>query len=593
MSDSGSLRGAYTPGRTATAYRKPKKQHFGRAGSATKMAACSISRVMNHLLIQLVAFAWLSESPAWALSNAFDVREASIDSVHNALFTQITTCREIVSAFIARVEEFNPTVNAIISLNPEALSIASKLDERIAAGNVTGSLFCIPVVLKDNYDAVGTNTTGACLDLANSKPLEDAPTVTALRNAGAVILGKANLHEMALEGLTVSSLGGQTVNPYDKTRTPGGSSGGAGAAVASNFAIFGTGTDTVNSLRSPANAGSLFSFRPTRGLISRAGVIPVSFTQDTVGAIARNPKDLAVALTVMASVGFDPNDNVTALVPPEVRGRDYSASLYGGSLTGRRFGFLDGFLNHTASAETTPVNDVMADMVEKLKGAGATVVNITESIYNTVTLAALDVQIYEFREVLDAYLARPRLGGSPRPDSFAELYNSGRFLVIPSQSGMIRSSLVSSTASTAYLDSLRKIQDLTQALDATFVRNNLDALIYPQQKNLVVKIGSPSQSGRNGILAALTGRPVVHVPAGFSPPSEDAPIGVPIGMEILGRPFAEGLLLNMANHIAEKFPVRRMPPFANGTVEARAYESVPVIRPDTGNIPGVYPIGVF
>ncbi|KAK4194587.1 amidase signature domain-containing protein [Triangularia verruculosa] len=557
------------------------------------MAVYSILRIMGNLLLPLTAFLWFSQSPVWALNGAFDVREASIDSVHNALFTQITTCREIVSAFIARIEEYNPTVNAIISLNPEALSIADKLDERVASGNVTGSLFCIPVVLKDNYDAVGTNTTGACLDLAHNKPAEDAPTVTALRNAGAVILGKANLHEMALEGLTVSSLGGQTVNPYDKTRTPGGSSGGTGAAVASNFAIFGTGTDTVNSLRSPASAGSLFSFRPTRGLISRAGVIPVSFTQDAVGAIARNPKDLAVALTVMASVGFDPNDNVTALVPPEVRNKDYSGSLYGGSLRGLRFGFLNGFLNHTASPETTPVNDVMAEMVSKLKEAGVTVVNITEAIYNTATLAALDVQIYEFSELLDAYLTRPQLGGSPRPDSFAELYGSGKFLVIPSQSGMIRSSFVSSTANTTYLDSLRKIQNLTQALDATFIRNKLDALIYPQQKNLVVKIGSQSQSGRNGILAALTGRPVVHVPAGFSLPSEDAPIGVPIGMEILGRPYTEGLLLNIANHIAERFPVRRMPPFANGTVEAKVYETVPVIKPDTENIPAVYPIGVF
>ncbi|KAK4181785.1 amidase signature domain-containing protein [Triangularia setosa] len=495
---------------------------------------------MGRLLLQVAVFFWLFQPTAWALNSAFDVREASIDSVHTALFTRISTCREIVSAFIARIEEFNPTINAIISLNAEALSIADKLDERIAAGNVTGSLFCIPIVLKDNYDAVGTNTTGACLDLAHSKPLEDAPIVTALRQAGAVILGKTNLHEMALEGLTVSSLGGQTVNPYDKTRTPGGSSGGTGAAVASNFAILGTGTDTVNSLRSPANAGSLFSFRPTRGLISRAGVIPISFTQDSVGAIARNPKDLAVALTVMASVGFDPNDNVTALVPPELKSKDYSASLYGGSLKGLRFGFVDGFLNHTASPETTPVNDVMADMVHKLKGAGVTVLNITESIYNTATLAALDVQIYEFRELFDAYLTRPQLGGSPRPDSFAELYSSFKFLVIPGQSGMIRSAFVSSTANTTYLDSLRKIQNLTQALDATFVRNNLDALIYPQQKNLVVRVGSPSQSGRNGILAALTGRPVVHVPAGFSPPSEDAPIGVPIGMEILGRPFTVG-----------------------------------------------------
>lgn len=171
----------------------------------------------------------------------FDSREATIDGVHNALFTGLTTCREVVSSFLTRIETFNPTINAIIALNPEALSIADSMDSMIAGGNATGALFCIPVLLKDNYDAVGMNSTGGCLDLAGNRPTKDAPTVAALKNAGAIILGKANLHELALEGLSVSSLGGQTANPYDHTRTPGGSSGGTGAAIATSFAVFGTG----------------------------------------------------------------------------------------------------------------------------------------------------------------------------------------------------------------------------------------------------------------------------------------------------------------------------------------------------------------
>jgi Asp-tRNA(Asn)/Glu-tRNA(Gln) amidotransferase A subunit family amidase len=172
---------------------------------------------------------------------SFDSREATIDGVHNALYSGLATCRDVVSSFIARIEAFNPTVNAIITLNPNTLTIADDMDKKIASGNATGSLFCIPVLVKDNYDTVDMNTTGGCLDLAGNKPLMDAPTVTALKNAGAIILGKANLHELALEGLSVSSLGGQTVNPYDHTRTPGGSSGGTGAAIASSFAVFGTG----------------------------------------------------------------------------------------------------------------------------------------------------------------------------------------------------------------------------------------------------------------------------------------------------------------------------------------------------------------
>ncbi|KAK3298267.1 amidase signature domain-containing protein [Chaetomium fimeti] len=553
----------------------------------------------GNILICALALFWLPTT--WAFNHVFDIREAPIASVHDALFTHSTTCRDIVSSFIARIEEFNPSINAVISLNSLALSTADHLDQRLAAGNITGALFCVPVLLKDNYDAVGMSTTGGCQGLAHNKPLTDAPTVRALMEAGAVILGKTNLHEMAFEGLTVSSLGGQTVNPYDLTRTPGGSSGGSGAAVAANFAVLATGTDTVNSLRSPASANSLFSFRPTRGLISRTGVIPVSSTQDTVGAMARNPSDLAVALTVMASVGLDHRDNVTALTPSQVRHQDYSASLYGGDLKGLRFGLLHGFFNHTPSAETTPVNDVMASMVAKLTATGAEVINITEPLYDTLAIAKLDVQAFEFKDLLDAYLALAtanHTSQSPEvqhPTSFDELYTTGstNFLVIPAQHHFIKKAWHSSARDAAYLETQGRIHELTRALESTFATNNLDAIIYPEQKNLVVKIGSPSQSGRNGILAALTGHPVVCVPAGFSAPSDDAPLGVPIGMEILGRPWSEGMLLNIASHISELVPVRRMPPFANGTVEPREYEGVPSIMPDAGNIPAAYPLGAF
>jgi Asp-tRNA(Asn)/Glu-tRNA(Gln) amidotransferase A subunit family amidase len=176
-----------------------------------------------------------------AFSEPFDPREATIDSVHHALFTGITTCRYVVSSFIARIEAFNPTINAILTLNPQALAIADEMDLRIASGNTTGSLFCIPILLKDNYDTVGMNTTGGCLAMAGSQPTADGPATAALKAAGAIVLGKTNMHELALEGLSVSSVGGQTINPYDHTRTPGGSSGGTAAGVATSFAVFGTG----------------------------------------------------------------------------------------------------------------------------------------------------------------------------------------------------------------------------------------------------------------------------------------------------------------------------------------------------------------
>jgi Asp-tRNA(Asn)/Glu-tRNA(Gln) amidotransferase A subunit family amidase len=523
----------------------------------------------------------------------FDTREATIDSVHQALYSGLSTCREVVSSFIARIEAHNNRTNAIITLNPNALSIADSLDEQLLAGNATGPLFCIPILLKDNYDTADMPTTGGSLALAKSQPTEDAPSVTAFKKAGAIILGKANLHELALEGISVSSLGGQTINPYDSTRTPGGSSGGTGAAVASSFCVFGTGTDTVNSLRSPASANSLCSMRPTKGLITRTGIVPISTTHDVIGPIARTIKDVAVALTVMASTGYDAADNETALVPSANRNINYAVSVSSSSLKGLRLGILNGFFNRTNSPEVTPVNSAMDTLMARLTAEGV-------KIYNATAIqASYDVQRYEYRQLMDEYLQRPSLSGS-HPKTLNELYSrkaangsGGEFIVLPSQYEYVNTALVSSTSNATWVERQVGIRNLMLALLNTFASNNVDAIIYPEQKNLVVKIGSASQSGRNGILAALTGTPVVTVPAGFSEPSQDAPIGVPIGMEILGRPFEEEKLLGIGYQIEQLMKIRKPPVFAREAVEVPRYDNVPIVKPNRGNIPKAYPLGTL
>ncbi|KAI1768566.1 amidase signature enzyme [Hypoxylon sp. FL1150] len=527
-----------------------------------------------------------------AQADSFDPLESTIESVRAALLANSTTCRDVVSSFVARIETFNPTINAIVSLNPDAFTVADELDQRLAAGDSAGKLFCVPILLKDNYDAVGMNTTGSSIALAGNRPSVDTPAVKAFRDEGAIILGKTNLHEMAMEGLSVSSLGGQTINPYDHTRTPGGSSGGTGASIATSFAVFGTGTDAVNSLRSPASANNLVSVRPTRGLISRAGILPISFTQDAIGPIARNIRDLAVALTVMASVGNDEADNATLLVPPEARDIDYTLNLEDGSLEGLRIGLLDGFWNHTESEETTPVIEALASTIDFLKSQGVEIINVTEAVYNATAIAKFDVQQYEFKEVMNNYLSSPNLAGD-RPTTWDEVYSSKEFLVIPAQYNFMSNSKNSSTADPGFATAQQGIADLKAAINATFVSNELDAVIYPEQKNLVVRIGSPSQAGRNGILAALTGVPVVTVPVGFSPSTDDAPIGVPIGMEILGLPFSESKLLSIANHFTRLRLLRKTPAFANQTVQMGSYLSMPRMQPNMANIPQAYPIGVL
>ncbi|KAJ4398692.1 hypothetical protein N0V85_006218 [Neurospora sp. IMI 360204] len=255
----------------------------------------------------------------------------------------------------------------------------------------------------------------------------------------------------------------------------------------------------------------------------------------------------------------------------------------------------------------------MSKVLTRLEAAGVQLVNIIEPVYDAVTITAkLDVQTFEFREGLDAYLEKTTSyaghgnGTTTGPRSFSDIYtldgSKKQFLVLPSQYNYIRNAFNRSTSSPEYFVRQHGIQQLKTTLAQTFSTNNLDAIIYPEQKNLVVKIGSPSQSGRNGILAALTGSPVITVPVGFSEVTTEttAPLGVPIGMEILGRPWTEDLLLGIAKHVGEALgPVRKMPVGGGGLdkvveVKGGGYEKkVPVVKPDGGNIPEVYPLGVY
>lgn len=362
----------------------------------------------------------------------------------------------------------------------------------------------------------------------------------------------------------------------------------------------------MNSLRSPASANSLYSFRPTYGLISRAGVVPVSWTQDTIGAIGRCLTDVATALTVMASIGYDPLDNATARIPSMSLDIDYTTALAGPStLKNIRIGVLTSFFNYTSSPETDPVNSLIATTISTLESAGATIVYINDTnsnkLYNATYLTStLDVQQFEYRDLLTKYLSSPNLTGT-HPTSMPELYtqnrNTSNFLVIPSQYRYVQNALVSSPANATYPTHLQAIANLTTSLHQTFISSNLDVIIYPEQKNLVVPIGSPSQSGRNGILAALTGFPVITVPIGFSNASTSAPIGVPVGMEILGMPWAELDLLRIAKSVDDRVHGRRGPVTGgiNGSVEVGLYESVPMIKPlGIANIDvDAYPLGTY
>jgi Asp-tRNA(Asn)/Glu-tRNA(Gln) amidotransferase A subunit family amidase len=499
-----------------------------------------------------------------AAGQQFQLMEASVSDIRRATQSGKLTCHSLVQQYLDRIEAYDqqgPAINAMLYVNPKALEQADAMDQAFKRGEKLKPLQCVPLVLKDVFDTADMPTTGGSLALKGMQPAKDGFTVVRFRQAGALIVGKTTMHELALAGVTVSSLSGQTKNPYELTRTPGGSSGGTGAALAANFATVGTGSDTVNSIRSPSSANSLVGVRPTRGLISRAGVIPVSFTQDAVGPITRTVADAAVMLDVMA--GYDPDDPVTAFGIGKVPAT-YTAFLDRNGLKGVRIGVLRTLFGR--GPDHQEVNRVMASALEVLKRHGAILVEVTDAAFDAGMLASdLDVQKWEYKYDLNNYLkAQP----NPPVHSLAELIATGNY-----HKPSLEKFLVSAEAQQNglnepdYKDRRVKIEDLRVRLANALAKDNLGALVYPHQKRLPVMIGNLNQAERNGILASLTGFPAITVPAGFSAPTASAPIGVPVGIEFLGQPFSEPQLLKLAYAFEQathaRKPPQSTPPLAN------------------------------
>jgi amidase len=531
-------------------------------------------RILSAVALILGALALASCRPASETGDPvsvtaapFVVEEATIAEIHAALAAGHTTCVEIVQAHLDRIGAYDkqrpfdsagsasvaqdrPALNALITINPRALEIAAEQDRLRAAGGTLRPLHCIPVIVKDNYDTADLPTTGGSLALAQSIPPDDAFVIKRLREAGAIVIAKANLTELARGGTTVSALGGQTRNPYDVTRTPGGSSGGTGAAIAASFGVIGTGSDTGQSTRSPASANSLVGLRPTRGLISRDGIIPISSTQDEAGPIARTVEDAARMLDVM--VGYDPADPITAFGHGRTP-KTYTAFLDAAALKGARIGVLTDFFGDQPVHE--PVNRVMDAAMAQMTRQGAALVRI--SIPNLVDLTA-DMALGEFESdtAFNHYLAS--LGANAPVKSFKELIAKGGF------HPAIAADLKASEARAAGIDSdeyrrrvLRR-EDLRCAVMRVIAAERLDAILYPHQRRLVALIGD-EQLERNGVLSNGTGFPAITIPAGFSESTTSAPDGVPIGLELLGPEWSEPTLVRLAFAFEQTTRIRKPP----------------------------------
>lgn len=478
---------------------------------------------------------------------SYDAFEKSLAELQADLTAGRTTAAELVRFYLRRIAAYDqngPALNAVLFVNPRAGTDAAALDVERRTKGARGPLHGIPVLLKDNFDTKDMPTTGGALALVGATPAADAFQVRKLREAGAVLLGKVNLHELALGLTTISSLGGQTKDPYDLTRAPGGSSGGSGVAAAANFAAFAMGTDTSGSIRIPSAHNAIVGLRPSAGLSSRAGIIPFGHTQDTGGPMARNVADIAVILD--ATVGYDPADPITESSNGKIP-RTYVSSLSRDALKSARIGVLREFFGN--ASEDEEVASIVRHAVDEMKSQGATAVDA--SVPNlTALLTASNLLSQELKFYLGDYF-RSTPGSTVA--SVENLLASG--LHASQLQGFLE---LANRQPDDYLRSedYRKRLDARASLGDAIVRvmeeNRLDVLVYPTTRRIAPLIGG-NQIGSNAGLSAQTGFPAITVPAGFTPG------GFPVGIEFLGRRFAEPTLIALAFSYEQATRHRRPP----------------------------------
>jgi amidase len=491
-----------------------------------------------------------SRRGAWAQSGeSFDVAEKSITQLQAAMASGQVTSEQLVSRYIARIKAYDqagPRLNAVIAINPRVASDARELDRERRERGPRGPLHGVPVLLKDNFDTADMPTTGGSLALVGVVPSRDAYQVRMLRRAGAVLLGKVNLHELALGLTSVSSYGGQTLNPYDLTRAPGGSSGGSGVAASACFAAFTMGTDTSGSIRIPSSHNSIVGLRPSLGLSSRAGIIPFGHTQDTGGPMARTVEDIAIILD--ATVGYDAADPSTAASSGRIP-RAYVSSLKTGALKSARVGVLTDFFG--SAPEDADVAAVVRLAIDEMKTRGATAIDI-EVPELAKLVAAANLLTQELKFYLGDYLKSAGGYATSVDDLLESGLHSWSLQGILDIANAIPNDYLSSDDYTARLAAR---ETLGKALASIMDANRLDAIVYPTIRRIAPVVGG-AQAGSNAALSANSGFPAISVPAGFTAG------GFPVGVELIGRPFAETTLLALAFDY-EQATHHRRPPVLN------------------------------
>jgi amidase len=510
----------------------------------------------------LLAFMAFVLTPA-ASAKTIELDAATIADINAAYAAGTLTAEKLVQLCLARIDAYDkqgPSLHAVLTVNPKALDIARALDAERKTKGPRSPLHGIPIVLKDNYDTADLPTTGGSLLLEGWIPPDDAFVVKKLRDAGAIIIAKLNMSEFA-SGAARSSLGGAALNPHDPSRTPSGSSGGTGVAIAAAYATVGMGTDTGGSIRGPSTSNGIVGLKPTHGLLSRDGIIPLALSFDTGGPMARSVADVAVTLGIMT--GVDPADEATKKSAGKFE-TDYTKFLKADALKGARIGVARDFLGADGD-----VDWVMEAAIAAMKRAGATVVDVRypKWLLDVKTEFYNAIRYPEFAAQIKQYLAAT---GPKYPKSIDEMIDRANSLPATRGDGAgpnpARWTLFKREAESGTLDDYKytAVRDhglpLVRAIvEGVFASQQLDAIVYPtssRRPGLIAETGAPGggagvPSGSN--LANLTGFPDLIVPAGFTGDY------LPVGISFLGQAFSESKLLALGYSFEQATHARRRP----------------------------------
>jgi amidase len=498
-------------------------------------------------------------APPAAAPAALDVAELSATDARDRMAAGTLTSRALTDAYldrIAKLDDAGVHLDAVIEINPAAKADADALDNERKAGKVRGPLHGIPVLIKDNIDAAGMVNSAGSLALADNRPKQDAFIVQRLRAAGAVILGKTNLSEWANFRSTRStsgwsSRGGQTRNPYVLDRNPCGSSAGTGTAIAASFAAIGIGTETDGSIICPSSVNGLVGLKPTVGLVSRRGIIPISISQDTAGPMGRTVADVALLMNGIAAI--DDADPSGAAAKDKIPA-DYRTFLKADAIKGKRFGVLRQAMGYHPDVDAS-VNAA----IEKLKAQGAEVVDIKIGTYNAWNDPEFEVLLYEFKDGLNSYL---KTSASPHASLEALIAwnkaNADKAMPFFGQEIFERAQAKGALTDAAY----RKARDDARRLAgkdgllAALTREKLDAIIAPSMSPAWPTdhlLGDHFVGAGYGI-AAVAGTPSITVPIGESH-------GLPLGLTLMGRAYSEPDLIAFAYAIEQQTKARKAPQY--------------------------------